>query len=93
MLKPHKHRDLIIAWAKGAPIEFFHESREVWEIAHTPSWEPLTKYRLKPLVKSSLTTIELIEIVKETSGDFRASYTAIADAAVQRYIDDQRKSK
>jgi len=48
-MTPHKHRDLIIAWANGAQIQFknsFNEWRDLKNNA--PSWEPSLKYRIKP---------------------------------------------
>lgn len=55
-MKPHKHKDLIIAWANGATIEckkyyknhFSIELSEFWEVTHNPSWNEHTEYRIKP---------------------------------------------
>ena len=44
--KPHPHRDLIIAWANGAKVEFLN--RTTWVGTETPSWYPSNKYRIKP---------------------------------------------
>lgn len=42
---PHKHAELIKAWADGAEIEL----RTVkWEPCPYPSWSPNTEYRIKP---------------------------------------------
>ena len=51
MNKPHKHAELIKAWADGAEIEAFCESIREWEYHPTPTWNPLTVYRIKPKVK------------------------------------------
>jgi len=45
--KYHKHHDLIIAWAKGAEIEYV-DSRGDWEKAATPTWSVYKEYRIKP---------------------------------------------
>lgn len=46
--KPHKHAELIKAWADGAEIEFFHENRDTWVEITRPSWSEALKYRIKP---------------------------------------------
>jgi len=43
---PHKHRDLIIAWANGAEIEA--PSSMGWFTVSSPNWYPNEKYRIKP---------------------------------------------
>lgn len=43
----HVHKDLIIAWANGAKIEYYSESDEEWFESDRPSWNPETKYRIK----------------------------------------------
>ena len=48
MVKPHKHADLIKAWADGAEIEFFSEYRQYWIATDRPRWAENTKYRTKP---------------------------------------------
>ncbi len=49
--KPHKHAEVIKAWADGAVIEWYSEMLDKWcparpEVA--PSWRVDTEYRLKP---------------------------------------------
>lgn len=55
-MKPHKHKDLIIAWANGAQIQV-HTWRETftgrepfWNDVpnNQPDWCPLKEYRIKP---------------------------------------------
>ena len=48
--KPHKHADLIKAWADGAVIQFFSPSLERWCdcLQNTPEWVVDTQYRIKP---------------------------------------------
>lgn len=46
-MKPHKHAELIKAWADGAEIEYFRD--EVgWQLICTPSWDEDVEYRIKP---------------------------------------------
>jgi hypothetical protein len=47
MNKPHKHADLIKAWADGAKIQVFITSSGEWANAN-PSWDPNSCYRVKP---------------------------------------------
>jgi hypothetical protein len=45
----HVHHDLIVAWAKGAEIEYFSNLSKEWrKLAVTPLWEPEATYRIKP---------------------------------------------
>jgi hypothetical protein len=44
--KPHKHADLIHAWADGAEIQF--KGLEGWFDACNPDWLDDTEYRIKP---------------------------------------------
>lgn len=46
MGKPHKHAELIKAWADGAEIEWF--DGDEWKEIYEPAWSPLTNYRIKP---------------------------------------------
>jgi hypothetical protein len=52
-MKPHKHAELIKAWADGAEIEFrtrFHNGEfSNWSFAESPSWDvSVYEYRIKP---------------------------------------------
>ena len=45
-MKPHKHKDLIIAWANGAEIEY--KAKDWWVTTTDPWWEEHVEYRIKP---------------------------------------------
>ncbi len=49
-MKVHKHKDLIIAWAKGAVIQLQTKPEGTWvDIENNyPSWIEETVYRIKP---------------------------------------------
>ena len=49
-MKPHKHPELIKAWADGAEIEykFLNGSLSGWQPAVTPIWVDDCLYRIKP---------------------------------------------
>lgn len=54
MNKPHKHAEVIKAWADGAEIEFRCplSSDLTWHDAPLPAWDPYYEYRVKPEPKS-----------------------------------------
>ena len=49
MKTPHKHAEIIKAWADGAEIEYRHEYTIGWcSCAETPEWNDDVEYRVKP---------------------------------------------
>ncbi len=46
--KPHKHADLIHAWADGAEIEYFDIAFNQWIGTTRPTWGDDVEYRIKP---------------------------------------------
>lgn len=78
MNQPHKHKDVIIAWANGAQIQFqsslMKESNE-WEDIRTPTWATNIEYRIKPEPKESVHTFR-IGVVDDGDGGV---YTYTAD--------------
>jgi hypothetical protein len=48
MKTPHKHAELIKAWADGAEIECWNDSNNKWCEIKMPVWIDMTKYRIKP---------------------------------------------
>ena len=62
MNQPHKHKDLIIAWANGAEIQFqtsFMKEYNEWETTRKPTWVELIQYRVKPEPKKSFHTFRI----------------------------------
>ena len=51
-MKPHKHANLIKAWADGAEIQFYDEHNQ-WKdcLDNSPFWEEKQAYRIKPQPK------------------------------------------
>jgi hypothetical protein len=45
---PHKHAELIKAWADGNPIQFKGEDDAEWRDTAEPSWFDVLQYRVKP---------------------------------------------
>lgn len=48
MNKPHKHADLIKAWADGAEVEYFSSWHSKWVPCPSPLWDCDKDYRIKP---------------------------------------------
>ena len=48
MKKPHKHAELIKAWADGAEIQVFDEIGQSWWDIPNPDWYDNRHYRIKP---------------------------------------------
>jgi hypothetical protein len=52
MKTPHKHADIIKAWADGAEIEFFDSYHHEWKpIGENPMWSDSLDFRIKPAPK------------------------------------------
>ena len=47
-MKPHKHAELIKAWADGVEIEFWSSPDNKWYLTERPSWDAWKTYRIKP---------------------------------------------
>ena len=70
MKQPHKHAELIKAWADGAEIEVWHPIDEEWvsrEIA--PLWYESYEYRIKPEPK--LDVVESVLVMPLSTGRTR----------------------
>lgn len=53
-MKPHKHAELIKAWADGAEIEVKHPANGSWFDAKPPCWDTDYEYRIKPQLNPDL---------------------------------------
>lgn len=62
MNKPHKHAELIKAWADGAKIEFFETVCHAWLdcTSNQPKWDEFTAYRIKLEPKPDYTDITAV---------------------------------
>lgn len=47
MKKPHKHAELIKAWADGAVIEAYKPDTETWYLENPLEWNSFRAYRIK----------------------------------------------
>jgi hypothetical protein len=82
MKTPHKHAELIKAWADGAEIEIRgYEGR--WNDCPDPTWHPNATYRIKPETKPYVVKYVTFGLTKTGSVDFAATS--------DRYPEDQIK--
>jgi hypothetical protein len=58
-MKPHKHAELIKAWADGAEIEC--RDCRVWYHAKDPRWQEDMEYRIKPKTKPDIEKYFILE--------------------------------
>lgn len=61
--EPHRHAEIIKAWADGAEIEFRYEG-SYWATTKNPTWRACFEYRVKPVL------IHGVECVPCKKGDF-----------------------
>jgi len=60
-MKPHKHAELIKAWADGAEIERYDHEDKDWLDDEQPIWYEADEYRIKPEPKSDVVTYYSID--------------------------------
>ena len=97
-MKPHKHAELIKAWADGAEIEakLVEKRKETaWELCLDPWWnDPAFEYRIKPEQKPDVVVYvtfaqgELEKMVKESE-----KYAQISEVYFSTNLDDTDKLK
>lgn len=82
-MKKHKHYDLILEWAAGAPIEFRFNSSDFWKDIVTPVWSENIEYRvvcpIYPCVMDSTTTSLRVFFTGHKQG-----YVVVTDIEHQR---------
>lgn len=72
MGKPHKHAELIKAWADGAEIEGFINN--IWLSIPSPLWNEVIEYRVKPSsVKVKGPKYKKV-LMQDSDGTFRIGY-------------------
>jgi len=84
----HKHADLIIAWANGATIEFLNGDN--WKYTEEPIWYVGAKYRIKPERVWPVTSLSEEECEAARFSE-NGLLVDVANAAIQRYIEDNEK--
>lgn len=58
--KPHKHADLIKAWADGAVIQCQEPDGTWFDCKFTPRWGENTNYRIKPEPKPDIIKLGVV---------------------------------
>ena len=58
---PHKHAELIKAWADGADIEIYITVTGAWQASPSPSWVKSYTYRIKPTKSAKDVKLEELE--------------------------------
>ena len=77
-MKPHKHAELIKAWADGAEIQYWNGSIEQWKDGDREemSWYEDYQYRIKPEPKPDIYCMEYFYL---SDGDWMATNGAPAN--------------
>lgn len=61
-MRPHPHKDLIIAWANGEIVEYYNPINDTWyEVSSSPDWRPELRFRIKPSIVSRFKELLLQE--------------------------------
>lgn len=79
MNKPHKHAEVIKAWADGAEIECWDRDFPEWIDSPFPNWCSYLEYRVKPQPKKYKVDVWL---VFRKDGTFLTNFTSQPDAAI-----------
>ncbi len=80
MTTPHKHADLIKAWADGAEIETYETGK--WMLVSKPNWFETHQYRIKPEPKP--------DVVRYLNpSQYNGSYKYFEEATVRAVFDGQ----
>jgi hypothetical protein len=61
MGKPHKHAELIKAWADGAEIQYRADSNWYDCTSNSPMWDETQEYRIKPEPKPDVVLFVVYE--------------------------------
>ena len=76
-MKPHKHAELIKAWADGAEIECRGNDGN-WFVAENPGWNPDREYRIKPMMRK----YRVAQMFDKSSNQH---YTTTADSEIDAH--------
>lgn len=68
---PHKHADIIKAWADGAEVEFRAREAYVWSSARYPNWNEALEYRVKPTNPNADKISEIEEKMRKLADELK----------------------
>jgi hypothetical protein len=85
---PHKHAEVIKAWADGAEIEVRANKYDAWELIETPTWFNCLEYRIKtqPKVVKLYSFYDRIERTLENGEDLNRM---VAQGWYDTYLEGQ----
>lgn len=89
MNKPHVHKDVIIAYANGANIQYCEFG--TWIDTDAPSFHPSCEYRIKPEREYPVTSLSMDDLYVIYAGHcmpLPCVLVKIANAAIKQYIID-----
>ena len=70
MIKPQKHKALILQWADGAEVQRFMPIEDRWVTCENPTWRPDMIYRIKrsppPDIKVGIQAYADLQVVRIT---------------------------
>ena len=95
MNKPHVHKDVIIAYAHGAWVEWKNAEDE-WEIIENPVFFEDEEYRIKPEREYPTTSLSAEQLRASFDLEIDSPEVAIiktANAAIKQYIIDAERAK
>jgi hypothetical protein len=97
MGKPHKHAEIIKAWADGSVIEYYDGIDDKWYDVPNPEWSLSQSYRVKPervFPVTSYSADELDAIYSTMYEDNTHAFALahVANAAIYRYILDTEQA-
>lgn len=89
--KPHKHADLIKAWADGAKIEYYSECENAWCTAghNGPVWRLNTQYRIKPELKPDMVSVSYVHPVGNRVGSYHVRQSGTPENACRFTFDGE----
>jgi hypothetical protein len=67
-MKPHKHSELIKAWADGCKIEYYSKDYATWSHIPKPSWSTDILHRIKPEHKPDVVMYAIVSVYEVNIG-------------------------
>jgi len=71
-LIPHKHAEVIKAWADGETIEYRSNPNRGWEAIYSPTFIPNMEYRVKP--KETVGFLQVRHAFVSELSDYKTKY-------------------
>lgn len=78
MRTPHKHAELIKAWADGAEIQFRYNANIPWSnVIGVCGWDKDCEFRIKPEPKPDVVLLRRVDLQCRPSNDFPSGYLSV----------------